>query len=246
MHLDDEQVQRLLHGQLEAQVTVSARTHLEACAECRSRLREAEQEDAWVLERLRLLDHTPPQVNARALMSLPRRQARAWGRLAAGIFLALAAVGVAYATPGSPLPRVVDRLLQWIGATPPRQASPVPSGKAGGSQAGIAVAPGSRLAVVFLTDQPGDTAAVSLTDSAEVVVRATGGKTTFTSDSERLVVDHRGPAARFEILIPRSAPSVELLAGGRQLFSKKGSSIVSRAGPGAEGRYIIPLSRAPR
>ena len=245
MHLDDEQVQRLLHGELAAQAHASARGHLEACAECRSRLTEAEREEAWVLDRLRRLDHTPPRVSVRTLMNVPSHRARAWGRLAAGIFLALAGVGVAYATPGSPLPRVLDRLIHWIGAAPERQTPPAPSRRAGESQAGIAVAPGDGLTIVFLSGQPDDTAVVSLTDGREVVVRAIGGMTTFTSDAERLVIDHHGPAARFEILIPRSAPSVQLLVGDRQVFVKKASSIVSDTRPGAPGRYVVPLSRSP-
>lgn len=243
MHLDDEQVERLLHGELDAQAETSARGHLGACAECRSRVMEAERENAWLLERLRRLDHTPPQVSARTLMSAPRHRARAWGRLAAGIFLALAAVGVAYATPGSPLPRVFDRLVHWIGAAPERPTRPVPSSQAGESQAGIAVAPGNRLTIVFLQHQPDDTAMVSLTDGAEVVVRAIRGMTTFTSGPERLAIAHHGPPARFEILIPRSAPAVDLLVGGHQVFVKEDSSIVSSGPPAVKGRYVIPLSR---
>lgn len=240
MHLDEAQVQRLLHQEL-GLGEASARDHLAACPECRSRVTEAEREESWVFDRLRLLDHAAPRVSGAAIASPPRRRARGWDRLAAGIVLALAAAGVAYAAPGSPFPGVVHRMIQWVGHTPTRAPLPTPAPDA--SQVGIAVAPGDRLAIVFPAEQPGGMAIVSLTDGGDVVVRALDGAT-FTSDVQRLSIEHVGKSARYEILIPRTALSVEIRVRGRQVFLKEASRIVADAHPDSAGRYLVPLSAA--
>jgi hypothetical protein len=242
MHLDEEQVQRLLHGELGGPAATSVRHHLDTCPECRFRMTEAEGEEAWVLDRLGRLDHARPKLTAEAILGARPRRASGWGRMAAGIFLTLAAAGVAYAAPGSPLPRVIDRIINLVSRAPERPVKPAPSPSAKESQAGIAVAPGTRLTIVFLGDQSEDTAIISLTDSAEVMVRALGGTTTFTSEHDRLAIGHQGGPATFEILIPRTAPSVEVRAGGRRLLLKEGSGIITVARPNQEGQYLLPLS----
>lgn len=246
MHLDEEQVQRLLHGELRGAAATSVRDHLGACAECRSRLSQAEREEAWVYDRLGRLDHTVPQVSAEAAIAARRRSLTLRGRLAAGIFLALAAAGVAYAAPGSPLPRVLDHLIHLVSREPGRPAKTAPSPKVAGPQSGIALPPGNRLVITFTATQPGDTAVVSLTDGPDVVVRTLAGGAAFTTDIDQLAIQHRGPPAGFEILIPRAAPFVEIQAGGRRILLKDRSHIVSQARPDSERRYLLPLSGAER
>jgi hypothetical protein len=244
MHLDEEQVQRLLHGETAPPAETAMRDHLACCADCRSRVAEAEREERWVLERLRRVDHAPPPVVVEAIMGRGRRRAVGWGRLAAGMLLALAAVGVAYAAPGSPFRGVLRRIVEWVGASSKAPSHAAPSAKAGGGQAGIAVAPGDRLTIAFAGDQSGGTATVSLTDGADVVVRALGGTTTFTSEVDRLSIEHRGAPGRFEILIPRGAPSVEIRVGGRRSFLTEGSRVETEYPRDAQGRYLVPLSRS--
>ncbi|MGH7672815.1 MAG: zf-HC2 domain-containing protein, partial [Gemmatimonadales bacterium] len=100
MHLDDEQVQRLLHRELAPPVETSVRAHLAQCASCRGRVAEAEREETEVYALLRHVDDPPPPVDARAVVA--RARARGLGRLrwAAGVLLALGLAGAAYAAPG--------------------------------------------------------------------------------------------------------------------------------------------------
>jgi hypothetical protein len=241
MHLEDEQVQRLLHGELGGAET-SVRDHLGGCPECRSRLAEAEREEQWVLDRIRRLDHGQPRVSLEDVVAANARRAPAWGRLAAGIFLALVAAGVAYAAPGSPLPRVIDRLIQLM--SPARDAAVDTTGSrpAAESHAGIAVEPGERLTIELAPGQALDTVVVSLSNGAEVVVRARGGTTTFTSDPDRLAVKHAGEPGTLEIQVPRASPLVELRMGSYRLWLKQGSRITSEVPPDSEGRYRLPLT----
>lgn len=242
MHLDIEQVQRALHGELGSSAE-AVRKHLESCAECRSQLREAESEEEWVLEQLRCLDHAPPAVSAATLVRRPNR-GPARIRWAAGIVLALAAAGIAYAAPGSPLPRVLERILSAVSRAPER---PAENGRAGRptSQSGIAVVPGAHLSIAFPANRFEDTALVTVTDGDEVVVRAQGGTARFTSDNDLLEVGPEGARMTFEILIPRTAPSVEIRSGDQPLWSKTQSRIETGVRPSREGHYLLPLSGTP-
>ena len=240
MHLDEEQLQRLLHGELGSR-EAAAREHLEACPECRYRVTEAEGEESWVFDRLHRLDHATPKVSAQ-MVSRSRAGTSYRQRLAAGIFLAVVATGAAYAIPGSPLPRVVNRIIQAVNGRSSRQvAIPMTRSPVPGAQAGIVVAAGERLLIVFPLVQSGGEATVSLTEGPDVVVRAPDGAA-FTSDVDRLLIDSVSPGGRFEIQIPRTAPLVEIRAGGRRLFLKKLSRIVTDAPPDDEGNYRLPLS----
>jgi hypothetical protein len=244
MHLDEEQVQRLLHREAAPPAETAVREHLALCEQCRSRMAQAEREESLLLERLRRVDHALPPVTLEAIVARGRRRAAGWGRLAAGIFLALAAAGVAFAAPDSPFGGVLQRIVEWVGGASRRSSHAAPSPETSGGQAGIAVAPGDRLTIAFTVEQSGGTATVSLTGSANVVVRALGGTTTFTSEVNRLSIEHRGTPGRFEILIPRGAPSVEIRVGGRRSFLTEASRVETEYPQDGQGRYVVPLSRS--
>jgi hypothetical protein len=242
MHLDDETIQRLLEPEASATLARSAQEHLASCADCRARLTEASREEAWVFERLRQLDHPVPQISAQSIMTSSRRQVPAWQRLAAGIVLAVGMAGIAYATPGSPLPRLVSRAIELIApapATPGMSPEPQPP-----APAGIALPPGERLTIAFESEGNRDTAVVLLTEGNEVVVKALGGTTTFDSEATRLLIRHSGAPARFEISIPRTAASVELKVGEHAVLMKREARVTADVAPDSTGRYLIPLSRA--
>ena len=241
MHLDREQLERALDPELRTQADI--KDHLASCAECRARVGEAEREETWIQDRLRALDHVTPRVSAQSLMHRSGAYRRSWQRLAAGIFLALAAAGVAYATPGSPLPGMMRRVVALLVPAPAPPRAPGFPSESPTSSVGIAVDPGERLTVEFATPQAGDTALVSLTDGAEVVVRGVGGTTTFVSAAERLVVRHVGIPGRFEVQVPRGAPSVILTSGKRRLWAKVGSRIEESVPPNPSGLYLLPLSQ---
>jgi hypothetical protein len=107
--------------------------------------------------------------------------------------------------------------------------------------AGIAVIPGRNLLIIFTSPQTEGQALVSLTDGTDVVVRATMGAATFTSDVDRLVIDNQGSTATFEILIPRAAPRVEIRMGGDRIFLKDGLRVTTRESTDPRGPYLVPL-----
>ena len=162
-----------------------------------------------------------------------------WKRWAAGVALVVAAAGAAYAMPGSPLPGLVRRVLDMPtpAATPPDTAQ---SEDATAIGAGIAVAPSGRLEIRFLLPNPGSVALVALTDDADVSVKTVEGTAAFASSDEQLSVRASAPAM-FEIRIPRTAVSVDVLSGDVPLLRKRGREIVTDAVPDGGGRYRLPL-----
>jgi hypothetical protein len=241
MHLDDERVQRLLHGELEPAGERLARQHLAACNDCRTLVDQARAEEHRIFSLLREVDHPPPDADPRVVLAAGGRPRTQWGRWAAGILLVAAAGGAAYAAPGSPLPAALDRLVAILAPTQPPAGTDPAATDAAPPGAGIAVTPGDRLTIRFVVEGDGAFATLSLIDGDEAVVRAVAGAATFTSDVDRLSVRSAG-TARFEILIPRSAPWVEVLAGDTPVFRKRADRVVTQTGPGADGRYRLILS----
>ena len=247
MHLDEERVQRLLHGELTPAGENSARDHMAGCADCRRRFAEARREEGEVYALLRQVDHAAPSVDADVLAARastrveePRAASR-WAPRAAGIALALGIAGVAYAVPGSPLPAWVNAVATWIGSSA-SQSPPAHVRAPDPAVAGIAVPPGRDLLILFTSPQTQGQARVWLTDGADVVVRAPGGAATYTSAADRLVIDNHGSSATFEIRIPGDAPRVEIRMGGKRIFLKEGQSVTTGDSTEMRGPYPLPLT----
>jgi hypothetical protein len=241
MHLDEERVQRLLHGELEPAGESLARRHLADCDDCRTLVDAARAEEQRIFGLLREVDHPLPDADPRVIVASGRSPRSRWQRWAAGFLLVAAAGGAAYAAPGSPLPGALDRLVATL---VPLQSPPGTGGTVTDSAppgAGIAVAPGERLTIRFAVESWNAFATLSLTAGDEVEIRAVEGAATFSSDVDRLSIRTSGPA-RFEILIPRSAHSVDVWAGDIPVFRKRAGDVVTETQPGADGRYSLTLS----
>jgi hypothetical protein len=242
MHLDDERVQRLLHGELEPVGEQLVRQHLVGCEVCRALVDEARAEERSIFGLLREVDHPAPEVDPHLLLPVTRDGPPRWARRAAAVALVTVAAGAAYAAPGSPLRGLIQRVVSSAPPTQPPSDPPRQTEKPAPSGAGIAVAPGDRLTIRFLVAR-GATATLGLTDDGEVAIRTVEGMATFSSDEDRLSVRSAGPA-RFEILIPASAPSVDVVSGDAMAFRKRGD-VVTDARPGPDGRYVLTLPPSP-
>lgn len=248
MHLDEEQIQRLLHRELPARAGSSAREHVAGCIECRRRLSEAEQEEAEVHGLLHAVDVPPPRIRAEAValraeldIVAARTRGSAWLRRAAGVLLAAGIAGAAYAVPGSPVRGWVHTIVQKIGGRPAPAPAP-PPGESIAVGAGISVLPEQRLLILFKLAQGDGQVFVSLTDGPEVQVHAPTGAATFTSGAGRLLIDVRDPSAAFEVQIPRSAPWVEIRVGEDRLFLKEGERVSTSGSTSAVGGYLLRLT----
>jgi anti-sigma factor RsiW len=225
MHLDLEHLQRLVHGELSPAGERSAREHLAVCAECRAGAADLERQEAEVHALLRQVDHVVPAVDVRTIVARARARRAGWLRWAAVTLVSLGLAGAAWAAPGSPLKAWAEAVTAWIRGTP-EVTEP--------SVAGIAVAPGSDLLVLFTSTQTAGTVRVSLSDSADVVVRAPVGAASYSTEADRLVIDNRGSQASFEVHVPRAAPRVEIRVAGVRRFLKEDSVVT--------GPTVVPLT----
>ena len=246
MHLDEGQVQELLHGEAAPPVAKALREHLAACADCVGRVAEAERQDGEVARLLRLVDHAPPTVDLRTMIARAPAPQAEWRRWAAGLMLAVGLAGAAYAAPGTPFRGWVAAALASMGARgagPPRAQPPALPSVAGVS--GIAVAPGRALLILFTSEQRAGKARLSLTDGPDVTVRTSIGAATFTSDIGRLLIENAGSSASVDIEIPRAAARVDIQVAGRRIFLVQRARVTTTAAPDSADHYQLPLT-APR
>ncbi len=237
-HLDDEQVQRLLHNELTSRGGALVRDHLAGCAECRALVDDAEKEDDEVMARLGHADHHRPRVEIATVIARAAAQpGSTWSRWAAAGLFAVGLAGAAYAIPASP---VRDWLRALVRSAPPTQAPIPPPPAVAPVAGGVAVVPGRSFEVLFLGAQATGEIRVTMTDGADLVVQARTPGPSFTSNPDRLVVDNRHSTADFDIAVPRTAPRVEIRIGGRRVFAKHGAEITTAAPDSAPFR--IPLT----
>jgi Putative zinc-finger len=250
MHLNEEQIQRFLHGELDEPQRKVLALHLAECSACVRQLEEAEREETGILDLLRSVDHPAPVIEAETLVEHRSGTFAVWGRRAAGFLVAAALAGAAYAFPGSPLPALLNHVAEWIsGQTPPppppTPPAAEPSAPARPETAGIAVPVGERFSIQFTAEQAGGDVTVSLTDGPNVVARVFSGTATFTTDVDRLTIQNQGSTADYEIELPRDAPWVEISVGARRLILKEGERIAADVAADAQGRYVLSLSADP-
>lgn len=244
MHLEDEQLQRLLHGELGGEARAELTAHLAECAECRQRLAEAERNEAEILSLLRLANHAAPKVRAETLMARAR-PAHQWGKRVAVVFLALVAAGAAYATPGLPLRGWVLRIAERVAGPDKSVPGAAAAGPVEAANAGIAVVPTARFTVEFAATQPSGTVMISLTNGSEIVARVLNGSATFTAETNRLIVENAGSTADYAIELPEAASWVEIRVGPRRLLLKEGADLTASAQPDSLNRYVLSLEPAP-
>jgi hypothetical protein len=241
MHPDIEQIQRFLHGQLAASSANAVESHIEECQDCRIRVHSAQREESEIHALLGQLDHELPVVNAGSVMvrTTPGRPA-AW-RWAAAILLTLSAAAAAYLVPGSPIGAL---LYEWLHRSDSQQPAPAPVIPAPGeTSAGIALSPGQNLVIIFAATQTSGTADISFSESGDVHVSTTSGAARFESDEDVLRIDNAGPTATFEIVIPQSAPRIEIRMGDERVFLKEGQEIVTGAAKRPDGGYTLSIAR---
>ncbi len=250
MHLDTDQVQRLLHDELEPAGSAAVRQHLGVCADCRTRVEAAERDEREIMGLLHALDHAPPAITAQHVLARARGRhvspvAMRW---AAGLLLAFGVTSAAYAIPGSPLRAWIDAVGSRLigGGAKPRApvalGTPVTEPAGPRPTAGIAVAPGRDLILVFTSSVSAQVSVSIVDEGAEVAVLATPGAATFTADGERLLIAISGDAARVDVRIPRAAPRVEILVNGARRYLKEAARITTPGTDSPTEPYVISIA----
>ncbi len=235
MHPVDGELQALLDDELSVLRRGAVQQHVDQCVTCRDRL--AALADCWEAARgsLSLLVTPPLGLSFQAVTRAARRaRVRRAGLIAASITLMVAAV--ASATVGRSYVRAVAaRVRALVHPAAPAQAR----GDATRSgQAGIAFIPGPLAEITFDTAQDMGLLLVAFADTDEVTLlaRAPVGYRVYPGG---LAVHNRGSVTSYDLLVPRGAPHVRIVIGGRVRFEKVGSQITAAVRADTAGRYVM-------
>jgi putative zinc finger protein len=238
MHLDEEQVQRMLHGELPPEAQSLIRAHLDRCDECREYLGQEALQEERIFALLQTIDSPLPVVDHALVMSGSRWRRSVWPRRLAAVAAGLAIATIAYAAPGSPVRALVRRLMP---AGAEHAPAPVvgPTRLDAATTAGVAVPPGVHLTIEITAAPSSGMATASLVDGDEVIVRAVGGRPSFRSEADRVVVENAAGVSELTIDIPRSAPFVEIRLSGRRVLRKAGRETTGHGMKDSPGRYVL-------
>jgi hypothetical protein len=242
MHLDDEQIQRLLAGEHPVSGRDRTDQHLRSCLECQSRVEAARVERDEISALLQRLDHPGPVVSAETVALRAQTRSPGWGKRVAAVALLLGLAGAVYALPNSPLRAWLKTVVTTVSDSEREPSRPGIPGQTTDAVSGIAAVPGSKLVISFTSPQQRGRARVRLVDTTEVIVHEAGGTGRFSLLADTLVVDNAGSTSSFEITIPRSAPLVTITVAQQRVFLKRGAVIETRAAPSTDGSYEISLA----
>ena len=245
MHLDAERIQRVLHEELPRAVTAETTAHLAACGECRVAVSLARAQEEEMFGLLGAIDHPRRRGDVGRVREAVRRRRAPPLRWAAGLVAAVGLAGVAYALPSSPLRRWFEAWRETSSSSIAQDVTPrIPERVREDSDlSGVSIAPGASALVAFSAVQSTGEARIALADAGDIEVRAPVGAVTFAAGASRLVIENAGSRVSYEILIPRSAPRVEIRVAGVTVWRKDGTRIESDYSAGPDGVSRIPLAR---
>lgn len=237
MHLDENRIERLLHGEMASEELGPTKDHLASCPACTALVEDARREEEELFGLLEQLDHPVPSLSLGQVSTPKRPTGPRRLRWAAGIIGVLGISTAAYAAPGSPVPVWIQRLTGHSPSEPTALTSPIsPVGPSG-----IRVSPGAELVVVFGPAARTGSVRITIEPIDEVVVEARVGNPTFTADLTRLLVEPGDASGEFLVRIPNSAPLVEVRHGDQLLFAKVGPSVSADVPMDDQGGYTFPL-----
>ncbi|MFN8547053.1 MAG: zf-HC2 domain-containing protein [Candidatus Eisenbacteria bacterium] len=248
MHLELEDLERYLDGELAPERIPTIEAHLVSCEACRALESTLRREESEVEALLATLDAAPvPAMRERAWIAPPTSPRRLqW----AAAIIAIVLAGAAFAMTQAPIGAWVrDRLAHRPAPSRGQRlapAAPQPSAVTESPavpMAGVAIDPGASFTIDFAARRDRQTARVEVVDGRQLVVRGPSSLSHFSSSPERLAVENGAGEARFEISIPRTARDVTINAAGTTLLTVH-EGVVTSSGAAVEGgAYLLPLDR---
>ena len=246
MHLDAETLERVLHGELDAERNAAAREHLSGCPACEAALEESRLRERRVFGLFEALDHEAPSLDWEAIEAPEGGRS---GRLlvAASIAFVLAA-GILYALPDSPLRGWIDRA---------GSEAPAPEAEPGGARSisGLSILPAAPFEILFAGGQESGVIRLELADTPELEIRILGDPVDLESRPDRVTVRESGVAV--ELCDPATGGGasdhgargrfrrVRQIGGGtRDRGPSHGKRRVPDR-PGTAGTLSLPLRRRP-
>jgi hypothetical protein len=193
-------------------------------------------DDAELARLLTHVDHAAPPITADDVVARARRAPASRFAWAAGVVLVLAAAGVTYALPGSPL-RALFPEREASGAAHQAAASPAASG-------GLLLDASTPALIIFPAPVSGSHLRVVFTEASHIAVRFAPDAAAVDARPDRLLITALAPDT-FDLDVPRSARRVEVRVDGQTVFLKAGADVAAGVLPDSAGRYLVPLKGPP-
>jgi anti-sigma factor RsiW len=241
LHLDDESLERLLHGELDPDREASARSHLATCPPCEARLKESRALESRLFGLLGNLDHEAPEIDWDAVLRFPTPRRKTGARIAASIAVLLLAGGILYALPESPVRGWIDRLLGEDALEAPAPGDRFGSER-GAVVSGLTVRPSGAFDVVFEASQASGTIRLRLVRTPDLEIRVLGSPVELESGPDRLTVSNARSRSSYEILVPESASSVRVRVEGEDVFVTRRGEVQGAGSPDSAGFYVLDLA----
>jgi hypothetical protein len=241
LHLDDEILERLLHGELDPDREPGVRSHLAACPLCEARLKDSRAMESRLFGLLGKLDHDTTEIDWDAIRRTPTSRRNAGARIAASIAFLLVAGGILYALPESPVRGWIDRLLEGDALKAPAAGDRFGSER-DAAVSGLTVRPAGPFLVVFETSQASGTIRLKLVRTPELEIRVLGSPVQLESGPDRLTVSNASSRSSYEILVPESASSIRVRVDGEDVFVTRGSEVQVAGPPDSTGSYVLDLA----
>jgi len=239
MHLDEETLERVLHGELMPGARATVERHLASCRECGDRLADAARAESRVFGLLEELDHEAPPLDWEAVTRAAPRGRTARELIAASLAFLLVAGGLLHAVPGSPLRGWIDAVL-GEGSGPAEPALPA-TDAADAPLSGIAVVPSDPFEVAFAAPQRTGRIRVTLVSSDRLELTVSGEPVELESGVDHLIVSNQGSSASYELRIPRTLSSIRVRVGAETILDKREGSIRTTAPRDSSGAYLVDL-----
>ena len=199
------------------------------------------ESDRDIAELLRALDHVAPPVRVEDVIARAGARPR-WriSPIAAAAVLFVAAV--AAALPFTPAYDAIGREVKLAIERARHRDAPVAIQPLHG--AGVAVAPGARLRVKFVAPRAGSRVRVMLASVPSVSLLPEDGDAAFSVRDEEIIVSD-ATASMFTLTVPQSVDDLRVESDGALLLAKRGPAVVTRAGRGEDGSYLVELMPRP-
>lgn len=240
MHLDDETLERLLHGELDPGPEATVRRHLASCPSCEARLEESRALESRLFGLLGTLDHEAPEIDWNSALPPPPTRAKAGSRIAASIAFLMLGGGILYALPDSPIRGWIDR-LRGKDATEASTSDIGSRSEIETPVSGLSLRPAGAFEIDFNDSQATGAIRLRLVQTPEVEIRVLGSPVGLESGPDRLSVSNANSRSSYEILVPESAASIRVRVDGEEVFRTRRGEVQSAGLPDSAGFYVLDL-----
>jgi anti-sigma factor RsiW len=244
MHPTEGSWREVLDREIDPVLQAYFDSHLTYCAECQAKLATLRDQRNGVAGLLEQLGGPAP---ARSAAETLRRAARksSHRRMLAAATIALCLATAAGATVRAGL---LGRLSDVFhpGPSPTSTIAPAAQASTGvPTSSGLAFDAPPRLEVAFQEWQGEGEIVIVLSPEPEFSISASS-QSDYSVRRGRVTVANRGGRASYRIILPLSLTDASIRVAGREVFSRRGTTISTQARADGAGSYHLPLSLQPR